>query len=239
MKTFKDYMIGEGVFRKSSKLIHKMDVSMFSIFLEKEQGDFGDDFLWSDVAEAFKMAKKRINKMGFPSMHVNVVFKNYSEDESHVGGKAHGNPEASPKYKKLKSISLSKKFLYGLDNNYNVTMKKLIPTIVHEWAHIWMFNNGEAFRNAIKQYHEALIMSNVDKVKGATNGIERLQQLSDMVNFTGAYGLTDPDEAWATALQKFFQLHPYHRQRILELMQVREPRKLPNMRMQRHLQNKL
>ena len=239
MKTFKDYMIQEGVFRKSTKLMHKMDVPMFSIFLEKEQGDFGDDFLWSDVAEAFKMAKKRINKMGFPSMHVNVVFKDYPEKESHVGGKAHGNPEASPKYKKLKSISLSKKFLYGLDNNYKATMRKLISTIVHEWAHVWMFNNGEAFRNAIKQYHEALIMSNVDKVKGVTSGMLRLQQLSDMVNFTGAYGLTDPDEAWATALQTFSKLHPYHRQRILELMQVREPRELPNMRMQRHLQNKL
>jgi hypothetical protein len=237
MIPFKQYL-EEGKFRDSPKLIHKLDVPMFSIFLEQRQGDYGDDFTWGDISEAFKMAKKRINKMGLPSMHVNVVFKDYPEDESHVGGKAHGNPEASPKYKKLKSISLSKKFLYGLDNNYNVTMNKLIPTIVHEWSHIWMFNNGKAFRNAIKQYHEALIMSNVDKVKGATSGIERLQQLSDMVNFTGSYGLTDPDEAWATALQKFFQLHSYHRQRILELMQVRGPREIPNSRMQKHLKDK-
>lgn len=239
MKPFKDfYILTEGgKFRKSSKLIHKLDLPMFSVFLESKDGDYGDDFTWSDVSEAFKMAKRRIDKMGFPSMHVNVVFKDYPEDESHVGGKAHGNPESSPKYKKLKSISLSKKFLYGLDNNYSMTMKRLIPTIVHEWAHIWMFNNGQAFRNAIKQYHEALVMSNVDNIKSATSGMDRLKQLSDMVNFTGAYGLTDPDEAWATAIQGFFKLHPYHRQRILELMQERSPRELPNMRMQQHLKS--
>jgi len=342
MITFKQYL-EEGRFRESPKLIHKLDVPMFSIFLDSWDADNSDETTWGDVSEAFKIAKKKINKMGFPSMHTNVVFKDYGPKELTTLGKAHGNPESSPKHKKLKSISLSKKLLHGLENNYSVIMNKLILTIVHEWAHVWMFNNGKEFRNAVKQYHEALTQSNIDKIPykyedpdrifqtfynrlysqtqntytkkqniklvNIQNNVENIlldvlndfgmyalaidseiikkyantigkivynnltipneipkqiealnlekvfgdivknetqrrimkrddvrKQLSDLVNFTGAYGLKDPDETWATALEKFNALHPYHRQRIFELMQVRGPREIPNSRMQKHLQ---
>lgn len=350
MTPFKQYL-NEGKFRDSLSLDHLADVPMFSIF--KDKGIEIDDVTLHDVMEAFKLAKKRINKMGFSSMHVNAVFRTYDPvKERNVLGMAQGNPEAGRSFKKLKSISLSSKHLKQLDTNYAIAFKKLVNTIVHEWGHIWMFNNGRTFRNAVKQYHEALVHSNIDKInldygdpikvmKGiydhliyttlpnlskrpkklaivqdnvqnilldkleafgkyawaidmdlikryanrigtilvhdANNpskayrqlralNMEKVfgdeirkqaqyvalkkdpnvrQQLSDMVNFTGAYGLSNPDETWATALESFFKLDPYHRKRIFELMQTRPEPRLdsmgrlqPNARIQKHIKAK-
>lgn len=236
-------IISEGKFRDSSKIIHIMNLPMFSIFVDSKNNDIiPDDDMWELVADAFKTAKQRIDKIGFPSMHVNAVFLQYPTKEFHVGGKAYGNPESPPKHKKLKHISLSTRFLDMLQTNYNGGYNLLVKTIVHEWAHIWMFNKGESFRNAMKQYYDALISSNentIDLTSIETKDTARKQLarklISDLINFTGSYGLTNPDEAWATAIEKFESLHPYHRKRIFELMQTNEPRQLPNKRLQKHI----
>lgn len=346
MKTFKDfYILNEGRFRDSNKLTHIMDVPMFSIFTEPKYGEYiNSSEINSNLKTALEVAKTRIQKMGFPSMHVNVVF----QDTPGAFGVASGNPEA--RKHSLRHIDMNRRFLdhllfanhRGLDK-YNPD--QMISTLVHEWGHIWMYNNGQKFRNAVKQYHEALTHSNIDKVphryedpirifqdfynrlgyqiqnnylkkqnvkliniqdnietflldvlnafgmyalaidrgviKKYSNIIGEIvfnnlqtpheilkqireldlekvfgnivkqetqrsllkktdicKQLSDMVNFTGAYGLKNPDETWATAIQKFGTLDPYHRKRILELMQVRGPREAPNKRMQKHLKSK-
>jgi hypothetical protein len=328
------------------------DYPMFSVFISKDimENMDRDRFMnYNKKKEVFKLAfeiaRKRITHMGFPSMHVNVVFRHTPD----AYGLAHGGPDASRTYRrKSKSISLNQKFIDYISNpteeNLRYSFGTLVDTIVHEWAHIWMFNNGKAFRDAIKDYHEALTHSNIDKISSnyvnsetprrvfkrfynvlyktivddymkkqsielkeiqidvrnilihnlndfgkyaltinlevikkysdviagivynnlqtpnkIPTQVENLnlekvfgdiieqetqssvmkredvrKQLSDMVRFTGSYGLTNPDEAWATAIQKFNVLHPYHRKRILELMQVRGPRETPNKRMQKH-----
>jgi hypothetical protein len=335
MITFKQYL-EEGRFRDSKKLVHVMDVPMFSIFIEKSAVNrFNNPMVKKFVKDVFDIARTEIQHMGFPSMHVNVLFKHTPD----AYGLAHGNPEK--KGNKVKSISLSYRFLEYLNGETNrdpkYTSTQLWKTIVHEWAHIWMFNNGQAFRKAVADYHEALTHSNIDKIpynyvdptrafnffyqflimkafrnpdphklytivyeklldtlqelgmyamavdtdiiKRYSNNVSKLilqhsnekhhiglieaiknlngpklfgnivkqetqsslmrnsqvrKQLSDLVNFTGAYGMSNPDETWATALEKFNTLHPYHRKRIFELMQVKEPRDVPNSRMKKH-----
>ena len=349
------YMLNEGKFRESPNILKLGDYPMFSVFMDSHSERLHERITnYSNnetiFKKAFEIARHDITKMGLPSMHVNVVFR-YTP---RAFGIAHGIPDSSRTYRrKSKSISLSVRFIDNLSNpiieTLHYSFSTLVSTIVHEWAHIWMFNNGEAFRNAIKQYHEALVHSNIDKIpydygntqeifskfynfisdhldglrsiyekkpsrltlsdisrrvkygltdafnayryasqvdtdfidqyvdrisdyiyhnitrmdiiipyikslnlekvfenkiKNETQNIivkreDILEQLSDMINFTGAYGLTTPDEAWATALEKFNILHPYHKKRIRELMQINEPRKKPNSRMQRHINKKL
>jgi len=340
MLSFKEYILTEGgKFRKSQKLIHKMDLPMFSLFLDKsvpKDYNLGFDYYQDTIRDCFSDARTQIQKMGFPSMHTNVVFKDMDiaagnrAAGSFVAGLAHGNPTAQKDYKQLKSIGLNYLFVKGLGKNPEKYIPKLTETIVHEWGHIWMFNNGKAFRNAITQYHEALVHSNVDKLpydyfkedpnkvfnkftdilmsmfstivqspnqnidyktiinKTLRNYIDKLgnlsividaktindisaqisnifekgietqnydyvkssisnldmsrlfgndikhtiqsglvkkpdvrEKLSKLIQFTGAYGLSDPDETWAALLQYFSTLHPYHKQRIFQLMQVR------------------
>lgn len=222
MIPFKQYL-EEGKFRASPKLIHKFDLPMFSVFVESKYGDHYGERVWENISRAFKLARNKIGAIGFPSMHVNVVFRTFPVGNFSMG-MAHGNPSDSPKRKKLKHISLNTKLLRILSTDESPDLiNDIRDIIIHEWAHIWMFNNGAAFRTAVSQYHEALVMSNLDKLP---TGIDRtdsrvLQQLSDMVEFTGGYGLKSPDEAWATAIDGFESLPSYHRQRILRLMQTR------------------
>jgi hypothetical protein len=351
MITFKDYYtINEGRFKHSPKVVHVMDLPMFSIFLEKQDSKELSEtlhYVSDQVIDAFQLSKKRIDKMGFPSMHVNVLFKDTSEvsvsnsgETGKVGGYATGNPKADKHYKKVKSIAINKDYLGLLETDFTGRIIiELIKVIVHEWAHIWMFNNGKAFRDAIIQYREAMVYSNIDKIpypyydkepkeiftkfrkylmslyyhiknnppqnlegmistslkryvsklgmksvmidpwqirkitdelmsvfesdlsyEEVENFIEKMNmdkffgntikdtiqpqlikrkevrdKLAKMAKFTRAYGLLDEDETWATAVEEFFTLDPYHRKRILELMQVKGQRELPNRRMQKHL----
>lgn len=237
MISFKQYL-AEGKFRASPKLIHKFDVPMFSIFVESKYGDHYDADIWKDITHSFKLAKNKISSIGFPAMHVNAVFRTFPVGNLSMGS-AHGNPTDSPKRKTLKYISLNAKLLNMVSNNDNPhILMDIADVIVHEWAHIWMFNNGVAFRDAVARYHEALVMSNRDKLPNGSNDktdARTLQQLSDMVDFTGGYGLKSPDETWATAIDGFLSLAPYHRQRILSLMQIRGGRSIPNKRGQKYL----
>lgn len=143
-------------FRKSTKIKHLYDVPMFSIFA-------ANDLIWSDkfnheldvpreldtkhVRNIFAEARKRINKMGFPSMHSNVVFKDLSKEKNRntgegVGGYAH----RAGKY-------------MSVDYNHflNDSGDWPIRVIVHEWAHLWMYNNSKGFKDAVKEYYKSLI----------------------------------------------------------------------------------
>lgn len=353
MISFKDYILREGKFKDSDKINKLADYPMFSVYLDLDLGIGGANYYTKlflvnqDIVEqCFSDARTRIQKMGFPSMHANVVFKNMNKSVGQdatrfVAGLAHGNPEADKHYKSLKSIGLNYQFLKGVVMRPEKYAPKLTETLIHEWAHVWMFNNGKAFRNAVKSYHEALLHSNIDKlpykyfdkdpkeifkrynnyllslfstiqktpmdykkvinkslrtyinkignlsiiidlsridyiadiiakifeaglnandynyVRDSINNLDmsRLfgneikhtiqsglvkrsdvkEKLAKLIKFTGAYGLTDPDETWAALLQYFDTLEPYHKKKIFELMQVREPRETPNKRMQKHL----
>lgn len=332
MKSFKEfYILNEGGrFRDSKILKHEKDYPMFSVFTDKTDPNFEQSTQAIEdkallLQNAFWGAKKDINKIGFPSMHANVVFKTVKDSRA---GEAHGSSDHNTKKpkdredrRKLRHIVISQKFLTNLEANY----QQLVDTIVHEWSHLWMFDHGLEFRRAMDQYHEALINSNLDKIKPDTSaldfpsfflalskhiatykngGSERklsqgvrnalddtLQalgafykhipeefidyvsevvtenivasseqsltqisrvlkgmgieshiknylendleidpervgdsirgQIAKKVNYPSAYGLQDSDEAFAVAIEKFDKLDPYHKKRILELMQVR------------------
>lgn len=344
--SFKEYILKEGKFKDSDKINKLADYPMFSVYIDSEMSEsnyYTRLFLLHQdmVEQCFSDARTRIQKMGFPSMHSNVVFKDTNKSvgqdaSKFVAGLAHGNPEADKYHKSLKSIGINYQFLKGLVVRPEKYAPKLTETLIHEWAHLWMFNNGKAFRDAVKQYHEALLHSNIDQipykyfdkdpkeifkrynnyllslfstisqskqnmdyrkvinkslrtyinkignlsiiidlsridyiadiigkifeaglrinnydyVRDSINNLDmsRLfgndikhtiqsglvrrtdvkEKLAKLVKFTGAYGLTDPDETWAALLQYFDTLEPYHKKRIFELMQVREPRELPN-----------
>jgi len=150
---FNNYLQIQESFRKSTKVKHLYDVPMFSIFAHNE-------LIWSDqfkhpmdvnielkekITNACTEARKIITKMGFPSMHSNILIKDLSEEVNWVsGGGVGGYAHRKGKYMTV-----------GLNQINNP--KYLIKVIVHEWAHLWMFNNSKGFKDAVKEYYDSLL----------------------------------------------------------------------------------
>jgi hypothetical protein len=85
--------------------------------------------------------------MGFPSMHSNILLKNLSKDVNQVTGKEGDIGGYATSKGKYMAIGLNQ----INDPNY------LIKVIVHEWAHLWMFNNSEGFKRAVSEYYNTLL----------------------------------------------------------------------------------
>ena len=231
-------MLNEGVFRKSQELQHLMDVPMFSIFLKRDLGGHANMFasmMENDIKKAFSEARTRIQKLGFPSMHSNVVFKNLNRAsdlrvrKTRTLGGAHGNPKHKSigGKNKLKSMELNSDFLFSLDEPDQYEL--LVDTIVHEWAHLWMFNNRREFRNAVMEYYNNLYFSQEDLLSQKATNKDYIkfildpkikQELANYVKWINAYGMGSDDEVWATAIAGFEKLHPFHKRKIMELMSI-------------------
>ncbi len=134
----------EARFRDSKYLNHIMDIPMFSLFVKKAEPDveqivdMQDDY----IAGLFKEARKRIGKLGFPSMHANVIITD-------VDTKARG--AAGLAYRKRKFMAMDVHSLTSDQDEFAVNI------IVHEWGHLYMYNNSKAFKKAIKDLYSKLI----------------------------------------------------------------------------------
>lgn len=121
---------------------------MFSVYLFKDDADKVKSIneLKENITNACTEARKIIAKMGFPSMHSNILLKDLSKDVNWVTGEGGVGGYATRKGKYM-TVSLEQL------NNPNY----LIKVIIHEWAHLWMFNNSKGFKNAVKEYYNTLL----------------------------------------------------------------------------------
>lgn len=247
MNSFKQFY-NEGVIGDRSDNVKIADWPMFTVYYGLDswhdegyklfkRREYGDR-----LYKLFAAARRHLTKLGFPSMHVNVIISNIKNNTTFGGvaaGSAFGNPAASRKNSRYMRINkeIVGGALYSGDTNL---AKTVVRVIVHEWAHLWMFNQGKAFRDAVTQYWEALYYSNIDNtptsnkykdigmpesLRGHVHDMIKsdqkvLAELAKLLKHPDWYGLTSPDETWAVAIEKFFDLHPYQQKRILEIMQT-------------------
>jgi len=137
----------EAKFSQSKKVIPITKLPMFSVYLFKDDADKVESIneLKENITNACTEARKKINKMGFPSMHSNILLKDLSEQvNQNTGGGVGGYATSKGKYMAI-----------GLDSIDNPNY--LIEVIIHEWAHLWMFNNSEGFKRAVREYYETLL----------------------------------------------------------------------------------
>jgi len=177
------------VFKKNKNHIHIMDVPMFSLFIHKDllkntniaNRDFNimiysmfaiadknfpgqlpkdwqpnnpsdtpkDEYLKkveNNIKTAFAKAKNQINDIGFGSAHANVVFN----EMEHLGTASYAG-----------YISLNAKYVdtHVQDN------PSFISTIVHEWAHLFMFNKSAQFKYAVNTLYRDILSKSKDKFK--------------------------------------------------------------------------
>lgn len=133
-------ILTEAPFSKSKYITKLAEVPMFSIFVHNN--------VWNDpnnpvshedfqnaipqIEKVFAQAKVYINKMGFKSMHANVVINDIINDIAVTTG-TKGVAGYAHKQRKYMQIDTSQLM------NFNAFT---VDIIVHEWAHLWMFNNS-------------------------------------------------------------------------------------------------
>jgi hypothetical protein len=108
------------------------------------------------IGSLLTSVKTELGRMGFPSMHANLVIADLSEITNTntgivggVGGIAYGDR----RYMKID---------YATFMLLNDEAKRVI---VHEWAHLWMFGHSKEFNTAIKKLYEEIIKSVPSKMK--------------------------------------------------------------------------
>jgi hypothetical protein len=132
-------------FKKSSKHIHLFDVPMFSVYIAKSQEDNFDKLVNINLENILAQARNEIIKIGFPAMHANILFDDITYNNKRIGGAANTNG----KFMRL-NINL---------DNLELELKNII---VHEWAHLWMYNNSSGFKKAVKEFYQTLIRQSFD-----------------------------------------------------------------------------
>ena len=200
----KFYYLNEAKFRDSKKVEHLYDVPMFSIFLDKKS-DVDVRYLNTGATkEIFAKARNRIQKLGFPSMHTNVVVADLSKEANqNTGGGVGGYADHKGRFMAVSYDLLVK------DVDYSVSI------IVHEWAHLWMYNNGHTFRKAVGEYYKLMkdYSTDADPILDTewplwemdhqlqddtfTHIVDQLYKVIDNIYTTTLYKTYPPDsEAW-------------------------------------------
>jgi len=143
------YYLEESRFRDRKNQIHLVDVPMFSVFIEKDLAQADSDKLKSYkniLKRVCAQARNEIHKLGFSSMHANILIRDLSSDVNiNTGGGV-----AAYAHRKGKYMSLSNRMINFKNEGHLVNM------IVHEWAHLWMFNNSKSFKSAVREYYDLL-----------------------------------------------------------------------------------
>jgi hypothetical protein len=146
------FILNEARFRDSKQVLHLADFPMFSVFMDKDTQD-KEGIPWEQRKENLKgiepflvKAKSMIQKMGFSSMHSNIVFKDIKDIVNpNTGGKIGGYATSKGKY-----MVVDSKYMVNQPSDY------LLNTIVHEWAHLWMFQNSKGFKRAVKEFYREI-----------------------------------------------------------------------------------
>ena len=176
----KTYKLLEAKFKDLDINVPLATVPMFKIFADKKWWDNkGNRFLWASVEEyvleCFNEARNEILSIGFRAMKANVVFRPVKEDirlgndrSEKTVGYAIGDPN---KKKQLPGKRYETRHMgLGTHNLVNIAydpeeyVGDFKNTIVHEWAHLWMYNNGRDFIKAVKEYYDLIYYANEDKI---------------------------------------------------------------------------
>lgn len=151
--SFKEYFLYNEDFKKSKTHTHFIDFPMFSIFFKNDQRSFFMKTLseTTDFQKPFINARNKIIKMGFSSMHSNILFDDLSDNvNQNTGGGVGGYASNNGKY-------------MGIDIKQIRDPAYLEKIIIHEWAHLWMYNNSYGFKKAIQQFYNSLLESGKSK----------------------------------------------------------------------------
>jgi predicted metal-dependent hydrolase len=191
-----------------------MTLPMFTIYIHKELMDKIEnmDELKERMKGSCNEARKRIIKMGFRSMHSNILIDDLSGEVNQitggdVGGRAHRNG-------KYMTISLEM-LRYP---------KNLIKVIIHEWAHLWMFNNSAGFKKVVRAYYKELL-KDFKKIPYEPNENELNEEEKNII-------FEKMKEIWIPTIKRMFRYTENYNDYILHYnyLTINDAKFLPHLR---------
>ena len=163
-------------FSKSNKFIHVIDIPMFSIFVDATLSTINVRYTERSIKkklDEFTKARNEIHKIGFPSMHANVVISDLSGESNQntgvekgdVAGQSHGWDTGFKKGSNTftKGNEWNRVRYMKIDRN-SITS----DVIIHEWAHLWLANNSKEFREAVRNFYLYLTKYAASKITPQT-----------------------------------------------------------------------
>lgn len=182
-KNFFNNLLFEGSVKSYKNFIHLVDLPMFSIFFDKSilenqelmqftvikrmktpEGveqfleHFGDH-----LKSILREAQSSLGKIGFTRMHSNIVFVDTSKSVNQNTGVTGDVAGYARRDKHYMAIDMS----YFI-NNYRTNPDVISNTIVHEWAHLWFFQNSKAFKKSVQELYKDTVF-NPQSLRGYTN----------------------------------------------------------------------
>lgn len=140
---YKDFYqhISEEKFKKRKGITHLADVPMFSIYIAdvvKNDPRYTKKTL-DELKHNLDGARTEIHKIGFPSMHANVVIDDIKR--------------SYPKHPTAAGLAVNRQFMV-IDINHLYDAKRIV---VHEWSHLWMYQRPKLFKKAITDMYNNMI----------------------------------------------------------------------------------
>lgn len=179
-KNFFNNLLFEGSVKSYKNFIHLADLPMFSIFFDKSilenqelmqftvikrmktpEGveqfleHFGDH-----LKSILREAQSSLGKIGFTRMHSNLVFVDTSKSVNQntgVTGDVAGYARTDKHYMAINMMHFI--------NNYRTNPDVISNTIIHEWAHLWFFQNSKAFKKSVDDLYSNLVLSKENLIK--------------------------------------------------------------------------
>ena len=146
------FILNEEKISKYKNMQHLVDVPMFSVYVTntvKNDSRLNKLIDVDDIKRKCEAARNEIHRIGFPSMHANIIIDdisvNYSSNANAAG--------LAIQYKKFMVVDVE---------HINVNV------IVHEWAHLWMFNKPKDFKKSVNSVYDSLMGVSINKIKNIT-----------------------------------------------------------------------
>ena len=145
--------LNEGKIRKYKNIQHLFDAPMFSVYVTntvKNDSLLNKLINVDDIKKKCEAARNEIHRIGFPSMHANIIIDNIS---ANYRNNLQSSAGLAVPYKQHMVIDVK---------HINVNV------IVHEWAHLWMFNKPKNFKKSVNDVYDSLMAASINKIKSIT-----------------------------------------------------------------------
>ena len=134
--------ISEEKFKKRKGITHLFDVPMFSVYVADVVVKNDPKFInqsFEELKSNLDGARNEIHKIGFSSMHANILIDNIKT--------------SYPKHSTAVGLAVNRQFMV-IDVNHLRDAKRIV---VHEWAHLWMYQRPKLFKKAVTDIYKNVI----------------------------------------------------------------------------------
>lgn len=144
-------------------ILENQELMQFTVIKRMKTPEGVEQFLehfGDHLKSILREAQSSLGKIGFTRMHSNLVFVDTSKSVNQntgVTGDVAGYARTDKHYMAINMMHFI--------NNYRTNPDVISNTIIHEWAHLWFFQNSKAFKKSVDDLYSNLVLSKENLIK--------------------------------------------------------------------------